>query len=121
MALKLIQKTKSLKSLKAKATLEANVTKTGGPLNSRLEVASKKHGVSFSDSQLTPGPATTTLDPAHSYTLVWLVAFASQGTATLRVRIVRANGNVVGTVIKKVTGKAGDEVARVILIPGGGK
>jgi hypothetical protein len=94
--------------IKLTRTLSISVTKQGGPVATSAEVTSTgSDDESFSDSQLTPGPALKPLDPANSYTIVWTGAFAGTGSATLIVE----NESVT------VEGNAGDEFFRIVMVP----
>jgi hypothetical protein len=100
------------------ATLSVVVTKKDGPLTSVVEVASTgPDDVRFKESELTPGPATHRLDPANSYGLLWTVAFARKGTATLVATVTTASGAMQTVKTKRVEGVAGDVIVRMIFVP----
>jgi hypothetical protein len=93
-----------LKAVVAGPFLELSVTKTGGPVSTRVEVGSTgTDSQTFNDGQLTPGPVRKALIKGNFYAVVWQGAFVAPGTAKLRVRIVAANGNV--SLNKVVTAK----------------
>jgi len=115
MPLKLIHK---MKLVTEAATLEVTVAKEGGPLNSAVEVASTgSDDASFKDAALTPGPATKALDSKNSYGLLWTIAFARKGAATLTAKVTTASGQTQSVKTRKVSGAAGDVVSRMIFIP----
>jgi len=100
-------------AINANTTLELTVSKTGGPVVTAVEVGSTGNDdQSFSDNDLTPGPATKQLNGNNSYALVWSGAFVTQGSATLHVDV---GGTNVKTV--PVNGQAGDTFFRSVLIP----
>lgn len=111
---------KSVKKLTLanKNQLEVSVSKTGGPVTTSVEVASSGPDDSrFTDSQLTPGPATRQLNSAESYVLVWVGAFVKAGSATLKAAVTAGNGTA--TPVKPITvkGKKGDVFMRVVMLP----
>lgn len=100
------------------AALAVQVTKEGGPLTSAVEMASSGlDDARFTDSDLTPGPATHELDPEHSYGLLWTVAFARKGSAKLAATVTTGSGATQTLKIKQVQGVAGDVVVRMVFIP----
>ena len=100
-----------MKAIKADTTLELTVTKTGGPVVTAVEVGSTgSDDESFSDNQLTPGPARKQLNGNNTYALVWTGAFVTKGSATLHVKA--NNSKSVA-----VNGEAGDTFFRSVLIP----
>jgi hypothetical protein len=113
MALKLIKKMDTITSA---STLELSVSKKDGPVATAVEVGSTGNDdESFTDKQLTPGPASMPLDPKNSYNIVWSGAFVKKGSATLRVRVLDANGDRTKTVT--VQGKAKETFFRLVMIP----
>lgn len=103
---------KKMEVIESDSTLELTVSKNGGPVSTAVEVGSTgDDDESFSDQELTPGPARKNLDSSNSYSLVWTGAFVAEGSARLRV--------VVGNDSKNMTvnGKAGDVFFRVVMIP----
>lgn len=77
------------------ATLRLSVTKTGGPVATFVEVGSSgSDDQVFSDHQLDPGPVQKPLLQGNFYTVVWRGAFVAPGTATLHLRMTRADGTV---------------------------
>jgi hypothetical protein len=102
-----------MKAINANTTLDLTVTKAGGPVVTAVEVGSTGNDdQSFSDNQLTPGPARKQLNGNNSYSVVWTGAFVTKGSATLQV-------DVGGTNLKTVTvkGEAGDTFFRIVIIP----
>ena len=99
-------------------SLELTVTKTLGPVDTSAEVGSTgSDDASFKDSQLTPGPAVMPLNTANTYAIVWIVAFVHDGSATLRVRVLDAQGAVLASKNVTVQGKAGQVIFRAVLVP----
>jgi hypothetical protein len=115
MALKMIKKMAAVSSA---STLELSVSKKDGPVATSVEVGSTgADDKSFTDKQLTPGPASKPLDPANSYNIVWVGAFVKKGSATLKVRVVDASGAVQGTKTITVQGEAKETFFRLLMIP----
>ncbi len=109
---------KKLDAVVGGSRLELSVTKKLGPVSTTAEVGSSgTDDRSFSDSQLTPGPATMPMDPANVYAIVWRVAFTRDGSATLKVRVVDAQGNVLTNKNITVKGKANQVQFRAIVVP----
>lgn len=115
MRLKSIQK---MELVTQPAKLELRVVKQGGPLTSVAEVASTgDDDAGFKDGELTPGPAIHQLDSACSYGLLWTVAFARKGAATLSATVRTEDGAFQNVKTKRVEGVAGDVVVRMIFVP----
>lgn len=76
------------------ATLTASVAKTGGPVTTMLTVGAA--GLAprrFEDDELTPGPATLSLQAGKIYHAVWQGAFVANGRAVLQLDVVDLAGN----------------------------
>lgn len=115
MALKLIKK---MDTFTGPSTLELSVSKKDGPVATAVEVGSTGNDDrSFTDKQLTPGPASMPLDPANSYNVVWSGAFVKKGSATLRLQVFDASGALQGTRSVTVRGEAKDKFFRLVMIP----
>jgi hypothetical protein len=100
-------------AIQADTTLTMTVSKTGGPVVTAVEVGSTgSDDESFSDQQLTPGPAQKALDGNNSYSLVWTGAFVTKGSATLQVNVGGTSLNPVA-----VNGEGGDTFFRIVIIP----
>lgn len=109
---------KKMSSISSASTLELRVAKTGGPVATAAEVGSTgADDRSFTDGQLTPGPATMPLNPANSYAIAWTGAFVKAGTATLTVRVLRSDGTQKEKKPVRVVGKKGDVFFRLVLVP----
>ena len=108
---------KHMLAITANSSLELKVKRTGG-LNTThaLVVSTGTDTEAFSDSQMTPGPATKALNGANSYVIVWTVAFVEDGTATLNVVVLDDQGQKHDRAPVPVTGKAGDIAKRVVVI-----
>jgi len=78
------------------ATLQLSVTKTGGPVATFIEVGSTgTDDQVFNDHELDPGPAQKPLLQGNTYAVLWRGAFVAPGSATLHIRVMRANGTVI--------------------------
>jgi hypothetical protein len=109
---------KKLEAVAGGSTLEMSVTKKLGPVATHAEVGSSgSDDGSFSDSQLTPGPAVMPINPENTYTVAWEGAFVKEGSVTLRVRVLGANENVLASKSVTVQGKAKEVFFRAILVP----
>jgi len=98
-------------------TLELTVSKTGGPVATAAEVTVAGGGTkSFSDQQLTPGPASMPIDSTRAYNIVWSGAFVKKGSATLKVRLLDAGGSVLKTKSTPVSGEAKEKFFRLIVL-----
>jgi len=107
-----------LNALAGAPRLELTVSKTGGPVSTAVEVTSTgPDDKTFSDAELTPGPAVTDLDSSNTYTLVWSGAFADDGSASLHVRVLDAGGGVTDDETVTVDGQQGDVFFRLVLLP----
>jgi hypothetical protein len=114
MALKLIKKMDAITSA---STLNLSVSKNATASTS-VEVGSTGNdSKSFTDKQLTPGPASMPLNPANSYNIVWAGAFVTKGSVTLKVQVLDANGTVHGTKSLTVQGEAKEKFFRLVMIP----
>jgi len=113
--LKLIKK---MDTVTGGSTLELSVTKKQGPVATSAEVGSSGgDDDSFTDSQLTPGPAVVQLNAANTYSVVWSGAFVKEGSATLRLKVLDAQGNVLANKTVPVKGKAKEVFFRAVLVP----
>ena len=113
MALKLIKKMDAITSA---STLNLSVSKTS-EVSTSVEVGSTgSDDKSFTDKQLTPGPASMPLKSENSYNIVWSGAFVKKGSVTLKVQVVDANG-AVRTKSVTVQGEAKDKFFRLVMIP----
>jgi hypothetical protein len=100
------------------ATLELSVTKKLGPVSTFAEVGSSgTDDGSFSDSQLTPGPAVMPIDAANTYSIAWAGTFVEEGSVTLRVRVLDPADTVLVNKTFVVQGKARELFFRLILVP----
>ena len=98
--------------------LELSVTKKLGPVNTFAEVGSSgPDDRSFSDSELTPGPAMMPINPNNTYSIAWAGAFVKDGSVTLRVRVLDPQGKVLVNKTFTVQGKAKEKFFRLILVP----
>ncbi len=114
MALKLIKKMAAVTSA---STLSLSVSKKATVATS-VEVGSTgSDDKSFTDKQLTPGPAQMPLNPANSYNIVWSGAFVTKGSVTLKVEVLDMNGAVKGKKSVTVQGQAKDKFFRLVMIP----
>jgi len=115
MALKLIKK---MDAFTSPSTVELSVSKKDGPVSTAVEVGSTgSDDKSFTDKQLTPGPASMPLNPANSYNVVWSGAFVKKGSATLKVRVFDTSGALHGTKSVTVQGEAKEKFFRLVMIP----
>lgn len=109
---------KKLDTITSSSTLQLSVTKKDGPVSTAVEVGSTgSDDQSFTDKQLTPGPASKPLDGGNSYSIVWTGAFVKDGSTTLKVQVFEANGDLHGGKTVTVSGKAGDVFFRLVMIP----
>jgi hypothetical protein len=114
MALKLIKK---MDTLTSDSTLALSVSKKDGPAATTVEVGSTgSDDKSFSDKQLTPGPASMPLDPENSYSIVWVGALVKKGSVTLKVEVTDDAG-AVRTKSVTVQGEAKEKFFRLVMIP----
>jgi hypothetical protein len=114
MALKLIKK---MAAITGASTLSLSVSKKA-TVATTVEVGSTgTDDKTFTDKQLTPGPAQMPLNAANSYNIVWSGAFVTKGSATLKVQVSNASGAVKGTKSVTVQGEAGDTFFRLVMIP----
>jgi hypothetical protein len=83
-------------------SLELSVTKNGGPVATSVEVGSSgTDDRTFSDKELTPGPAKMPLISGNTYTVVWQGAFVKPGTAVLHVKGSTSQGDFADDVTAK--------------------
>lgn len=113
--LKLIKK---MEAVTGGSTLELSVTKKLGPVATSAEVGSSgTDDKSFTDTQLTPGPAVVPLNPENTYSVVWSGAFVKEGSATLRLRVLDIQGSILASKTVLVKGKAKEVFFRAVLVP----